>query len=87
MIINLAQFVVLPLLSIVLVLAIFRLARGPNLPDRVVAIDLIGVLSLSMIATYALITGRSAFLDVALVAALIGFLGVIAFAYYIEKRI
>jgi multisubunit Na+/H+ antiporter MnhF subunit len=59
MMINLAQLVVLPLLSIVLVLAVFRLARGPNLPDRVVAIDLIGVLALSMIATYALITGRS----------------------------
>jgi multicomponent Na+:H+ antiporter subunit F len=72
-----------------LILAIFvafvRLVRGPSLPARVVALDLMGSLVVGFIAIYAVATDQPIFLDVAIVLALIGFLGTVAFAYFIEK--
>jgi len=66
-------------------LAFIRLVRGPSLPDRVVALDLLASLSIGWIAIYAIATNQSIFLDVALVLALLAFLGTVGFAYYIAK--
>jgi multicomponent Na+:H+ antiporter subunit F len=60
--------------------------RGPTLPDRVVALDLMGVLSVGMIAAYAVLTDRPGLLDPASVLALVGFIGTVAFARYLERR-
>jgi multicomponent Na+:H+ antiporter subunit F len=56
------------------------------LPDRVVAIDLIGVLIVCVIVTVAATTGRHAYLDVAIVIALVSFVGTVAYARYIERE-
>ncbi len=87
MIQTIALWVILPLLSIAIALPVFRLVRGPSLPDRVVALDLMGTTAIAIFATYALINDQPAFLDAALVVGLIGFIGTIAFAYYTERRI
>lgn len=73
------------MLSVALVLALVRLIRGPSLPDRVVALDLIAVLSVGLIAVFAIDTDQPLFLDNAIVVALIAFLGTVAFAYYLER--
>lgn len=77
---------VLAVLVLAILLAFYRLARGPSVPDRVVAVDLIGVLTAGIAAVYAIATGRTAFLDAAIVLALVSFLGTVAFAKFIEKR-
>ncbi len=82
----LALFLVLPLLSLVVVMAFVRLARGPSLPDRVVALDLLATLVIGMIAAYAITLNQPVILDVASVLALLAFLGTVAFARYLEKR-
>lgn len=84
---SLATIVVLPLLGAAAILIFVRLVRGPSLPDRVVALDLMAALGIGIIAVYAIATGQPVFLDVASVLALISFLGTVAFAYYIEKRV
>ncbi len=73
------------LLSVALLLALVRLILGPSLPDRVVALDLIATLAVGFTALYAVLSQQALFLDLALVLALIAFLGTIAFAYFIEK--
>jgi multicomponent Na+:H+ antiporter subunit F len=72
-------------LSIGLALALFRLVRGPSLPDRVVALDLTAVLAVGVIAIYSISTNQPALLDAALVLALIVFLGTVIFARYLER--
>lgn len=67
--------------------AVGRLMLGPSLPDRIVALDLIAALTLAWCAGYTLLTGDPVFLDVALVIALVTFLGTVALALYLEKRI
>ena len=63
-----------------------RLAKGPTLPDRVIAIDLIGVLLVCLLVLMAGATAQQAFLDVAMVVALISFVGTVAYAQYIERE-
>ena len=69
-----------------LALSCVRLALGPSLPDRVVALDLITVLAMSVCGLYAISADHTAYLDVAIVLALVAFLATIAFARFIERR-
>ena len=62
-----------------------RLLMGPTLPDRVVAIDLIGVLMVCTLVVTAAATAQQAFLDVGMVVALISFVGTVAYSRYIER--
>jgi multicomponent Na+:H+ antiporter subunit F len=84
---DLALYGVMPILALAMMLAFVRLLRGPSLPDRVVAVDLLTALSIGVIATYAIATEQTALLDVAIVLALVSFLGTVAFAYYIERTV
>ena len=72
-------------LGAALIVAFIRLVKGPTLPDRVVAIDLIGVLVVGLIVVLAGSSGVRATLDAAIVIALVGFLGTIAYATYVER--
>ena len=73
-------------LGISLLLAFVRLVKGPTLPDRIVAMDLFGVLVVGLIVVLAASSGVRATLDAAIVIALIGFLGTVAYATYVERR-
>ena len=87
---NLELFVLtiaLPLLTLAVLVVFIRVVRGPSLPDRVVAVDLMTTLGVGIIAAYAIGTNQAIFLDIAMIIALISFLGTIAFAYYIQRRV
>ena len=66
-------------------LAFIRLLKGPALADRVIAIDLIGVVMVCLLVVTAAGAGEPAFLDVAMVVALISFVGTVAYSRYIER--
>jgi multicomponent Na+:H+ antiporter subunit F len=72
-------------LGIALLLAVVRLVKGPTLPDRIVAMDLVGVLVVGLIVVLAASTGVRATLDAAIVVALIGFVGTVAYATYVQR--
>lgn len=80
-----ASTVAFGLLILAFLLAFIRLLRGPSLPDRVVALDLMATLAVGFIAVYALATDEPLYVDLAMVLALVAFLGTVAFAHYIEK--
>lgn len=68
-----------------IVLAALRGVLGPSAPDRAVALDAITIVSVSLMAAIALMADRSIYLDVALVYALVSFLGIVALARYMER--
>ena len=82
---EIASQATLVMLGAALVVALIRLLRGPTLPDRIVAMDLIGVLVVGLIVVLAGSSGVRAMLDAAIVIALIGFLGTVAYATYVER--
>jgi multicomponent Na+:H+ antiporter subunit F len=79
------SFFALTMLAVAASLTFVRVVKGPTLPDRVIALDLIGVLLVCMLVVMAGITGQGPFLDVAMVVALISFVGTVAYARYIER--
>ena len=72
-------------LGVALLIAVVRLVKGPTLPDRIVAMDLVGVLVVGLIVVLAASSQVPATLDAAIVIALIGFVGTIAYATYVER--
>ncbi len=70
-----------------IVFGIIRLAIGPDTVDRVVAIDLLTIISIAVIGLLAHVANRFIYLDVALVYGLLSFLGVLAVARFLEKGI
>ena len=77
---------ILPLLGIGLLITFIRVVRGPSLPDRVVALDLMATFIIAISAVYSVASNEPSYLDAAMVLALITFLGTVAFAYYLNRR-
>jgi len=73
-------------LAVAIVLAFLRLVRGPSLMDRVTSLELIATLVAGTVAVYAVGADDPALIDVAIVLALVAFLGAVAFARYAELR-
>ncbi|MBI1209235.1 MAG: hypothetical protein GC191_18345 [Azospirillum sp.] len=78
--------VVEALLFVALALAFVRLARGPSMADRVVALDLMAVLMVAFLALFTVTTGEAVYLDVAIALSLVAFLATVAFARFAERR-
>jgi multicomponent Na+:H+ antiporter subunit F len=76
----------LAMLALAAALAFGRMLRGPTVPDQVVALDLVGVLIVCMMVTIAAATGEQTYLDVAIVIALVSFVGTVAYARFIERE-
>jgi len=75
----------LGVIALSLLLALYRLLRGPTLPDRIVAVDMLSFLVIAYIAVLVVSTRNAAFLDAASTLALITFLSTAAFARYTER--
>ena len=68
------------------VLCVAALVRGRSLADRIVALDLLLLMLVSGIAIGAARNGAGTYLDVLVVAALLGFVGTVTVARFIERR-
>jgi multicomponent Na+:H+ antiporter subunit F len=78
-------FVAAILIFLGIVLGVLRLILGRTIVDRVAAVDMLTVISISVIALYAHVSGRFIYLDVALVYGVLSFLSVLAAARYLER--
>jgi multicomponent Na+:H+ antiporter subunit F len=75
----------LGLLALAIVLAAWRVLRGPSLADRVVALDAIAAAIVAAAVVLAVRTGQAVFVDVAAAIALVAFLGTVALARVVER--
>ncbi|RUL46936.1 MULTISPECIES: Na(+)/H(+) antiporter subunit F1 [Lysinibacillus] len=64
---------------------LYRLVKGPNPSDRVVALDAIGVALISLVGLLSIVVETSFFLEIILLLAILSFIGTIAFSKFIEK--
>lgn len=78
--------VAMAVLGVAMVLAVVRLLRGPTLADRVVALDLLAFFSAGLVALAAVVSDRAELVIVAVVVALLTFMGTAAFALYLERQ-
>ncbi len=84
---SLALDITFGMIILALLLGFIRLVRGPSLPDRVVALDMLTILIVAFCGVFAITSEDRAFLDVAIVLALVGFLATVALARFAERRV
>jgi len=73
------------ILSLAILGCMYRLLKGPSIPDRIAALDTIGVLLLSMIAILGVLLRSTAYLDIVLLIGILTFIGTTAFSRFIER--
>lgn len=73
-------------LLIAFAFTVYRLMRGPNFADRVVALDFLMLIGIGFITVKAVVSSEYSYIDVAIAMALVGFLATVAFARYIYRR-
>jgi multicomponent Na+:H+ antiporter subunit F len=67
-------------------LCLFRIVRGPTAPDRIVSIDMFGILIVGFCAVLSVSTGRGWYIDIGIAWALQSFISTLALAKYLEGR-
>ena len=73
------------LVSLSMAICFARLYMGPTTPDRTVAFDLISVHAVGLLVLASMRFEDSVLLDAALITAILGFLGTVMFAHFIEQ--
>ena len=76
-----AVFLILALLA-----SLFRILKGPGLPDKVIALDLVGMLSMGFIVVYIFLSDQLVFVDIILIFSLLLFFGTVVIAWYLTKK-
>ncbi|MCP5159163.1 MAG: cation:proton antiporter [Gammaproteobacteria bacterium] len=76
----------IPLAGLAALLGFYRLLKGPRQADRVVALDVLFAVAVLLAVAAALMTNHIAFLDIALGLALVGFIGTLAWARFIDRQ-
>jgi multicomponent Na+:H+ antiporter subunit F len=74
-------------ISLAMLGLIYRVVKGPTTPDRVVALDAIGINLIAIIALVSIILKTHAFLDIILLIGILAFIGTVAFSKYLEKGV
>ncbi|MCZ8537399.1 MULTISPECIES: Na(+)/H(+) antiporter subunit F1 [Paenisporosarcina] len=78
-------WVMVILISLSMLAFIYRLIVGPSIPDRVVALDSLGVALICMIGLFSILVDTSFFLEIILLLAILAFIGTVAFSKFLEK--
>ncbi len=78
--------VALLLLSASFLMTVFKVIKGPTLPDRVLALDMLVAVAIGYIAVLGIKTGYTLYLDIAIALGLVGFLATVAFARFVLMR-
>lgn len=81
---NVFFIIVFSLMMLGLLLGLVRFFKGPTSADRVVALDTMSVIATSALALLALFFNRYIYMDISLIYAVLGFIGVIVIARYLE---
>lgn len=82
---TLALYITLTLVSAALVLNLYRLAVGPDLPDRVLALDTMYINSIALIVLLGLWLNTKTYFESALLIAMLGFISTVAVCKYILR--
>jgi multicomponent Na+:H+ antiporter subunit F len=67
-------------------LTAYRVIKGPTLPDRIVALDMLTGIAIGFIAVVAVKTGFNLYIDIAIALGLVGFLATVAFARFVLTK-
>ncbi len=78
--------IALVLVSLSFLVTVYRVIKGPTLPDRIVGLDMLVASAIGFIAIIGIKTGYTLYVDIAIALGLVGFLATVAFARFVMSR-
>jgi multicomponent Na+:H+ antiporter subunit F len=66
---------------------VYRVIKGPTVPDRVIAVDAMTTVIVVMLGVYSFVQGSVFFMDVALVLSIISFVGTVTISKYLDEGV
>nr|WP_298169589.1 K+/H+ antiporter subunit F [uncultured Pseudomonas sp.] len=75
----------LAIMGLALVLTVMRLIKGPDMPDRILALDTLYINAIALIMVLGIWLGTDLYLEAALLIAVMGFVGTVAVAKYLLR--
>lgn len=82
---NIVTQLAMVMVSLALVLNLWRLVRGPSLPDRILALDTMYINSIALLVLYGLSQASMLYFEAALLIAVMGFVGTVALSKYLLR--
>jgi multicomponent K+:H+ antiporter subunit F len=83
--IAIALNITIALIALAVVLNVYRLVRGPDAPDRVLALDTLYINAIALILLLDIQLGTRLYLEAALLIAVMGFIGTVTLAKYLKR--
>ncbi|EXI64863.1 MAG: K+/H+ antiporter subunit F [Accumulibacter sp.] len=82
---NAALEIAFVFIAVALALNLYRLLRGPDLCDRILALDTLGINAIAMLVLFGIRSASTAYFEVALLLALLGFVGTVALCKFLLR--
>lgn len=83
--IEIALPITIGLVTLAVILNVYRLIRGPHAPDRVLALDTLYINAIALIVLLGIVLGTRLYLEAALLIAVMGFVSTVALAKYLKR--
>ena len=72
--------------GVAMLLALYRLLRGPSVPDRILALDTLFVAAIAQLMLFGMHLNTAVYFEAALVIAMLGFVGTVVLSKYVMRR-
>lgn len=72
--------------AVAMLLALFRLVRGPTVPDRILALDTLFVAAIAQLMLFGIYVRTAVYFEAALIIAMLGFVGTVVLSKYVLRR-
>jgi len=86
MLLNITFLLIFGMLLLAFILAFIRMLKGPDMSDRIVAMDLISSVTMAFILSYSVLVNKAIYFDIVIVISLISFIGTVAVSTYLKQK-
>ncbi|MBW0147015.1 K+/H+ antiporter subunit F [Marinobacter arenosus] len=83
--ITITLYITIGMVTLAALLNVYRLIKGPDAPDRVLALDTLYINAIALIVLLGITLGTRMYLEAALLIAVMGFVGTVAMAKYLKR--
>jgi multicomponent K+:H+ antiporter subunit F len=85
-VIDMAIAATMVVVGLSMLLALWRLVRGPTAPDRILALDTLYVSTIAQVVLLGMLEETETYFEIALVIAMLGFFGTVVLSKYVVRR-
>ncbi len=84
--INIPLLLIFGMLLLAFALAFARMLKGPEMSDRIAAMELISSVTMAFVLSYSILVNKAIYFDIVIVISLISFIGTVAVSTYLKQK-